>query len=165
MVGELGDEETRGFLYVKNKVKTGVMQLDVLNTPATIEIRHAKSKVTPVLYTDGRTVFSINVDLTVGIGDQSGTTNLTAPESTAALLSTAVTAVKSEIQAAVDKSKELDADVFGFGEYLNRKYPDQWKEMQEKWDELFKNITVNINVNAKADGSGRIDRPLVPEGA
>jgi spore germination protein KC len=152
-------------LCAKNKVKAGVLQVDVLDTPATVEIRKAKSKVTPLLYTDGRAEFNVNVELTVGLGDQSGTLNLSKPENTAAMLSAAEKAVKGEIQSAVDKSKELNADVFGFGEYLNRKYPDQWKEMKLKWDELYKNIIVNITVKTKADGSGRIKRPLVPEEA
>jgi spore germination protein KC len=165
MVGELGEQETRGYLYIKNKVKTGVLQLDVLETPATIEIRKAKSKVTPFLYTDGSVVFNVDVDLTVGLGDQSGSLNLAAPENTAAMLSAAEAAVKGEIQGAVEASKEFNADVFGFGEYLNRKYPDQWKELESEWDKLYKNVTVNITVEAKADGSGRITRPLVPEGA
>ncbi len=142
-----------------------MLQVDVLDTPATVEIRKAKSKVTPLLYTDGRAEFNVNVELTVGLGDQSGTLNLSKPENTAAMLSAAEKAVKGEIQSAVDKSKELNADVFGFGEYLNRKYPDQWKEMKLKWDELYKNIIVNITVKTKADGSGRIKRPLVPEEA
>lgn len=165
MVGELGEPETRGFLYIKNKVKTGVLQLDVLDTPATIEIRHAKSKVTPILYTDGSVVFNVDVNMAFGLGDQSGTLNLAAPDNTAAMISAAAAAVKDEIQSAVNKSKEMNADIFGFGEYLNRKYPDQWKSMETKWDEVYKSIAVNINIKAKADGSGRIDRPLVPEGA
>ncbi len=165
MVGEFGEDETRGLLFVKDKVKTGVMELRVMETPATIEIRNAKSKVTPVLYTDGRAVFNVDIELTVGLGDQTGTVNLAAPENASAMLSAAETAVKGEIESAVTKSKELNADVFGFGEYLNRKYPDQWKDMQESWDALYKNITVNIAVKVKADGVGRLDRPLVPEGA
>ncbi|NLT14730.1 MAG: Ger(x)C family spore germination protein, partial [Clostridiales bacterium] len=165
MVGELGENETRGLLYTQNKVKTGVLQLTIMDTPATIEIRHSKSKVTPVLYTDGKAVFNIDVKLKVGIGDQSGTANLAAPENASAICDAAEAAVKAEIEGAVAKSKELNADVFGFGEYLNRKYPDQWKDMQANWDERYRDITVHVTAEAKGNGSGRIDRPLVPEGA
>lgn len=162
MVGELGEDETRGLLLVKNKVKAGVLQLSVLDTPATVEIWHAKSKVTPVLYTDGKIQMQVEVKMKVGLGDQSGTVNLAAPNNMYAIASAAETAVKDEIQRAVEKSKELNADVFGFGEYLSRKFPDQWKEMEQNWDELYKTVNVNISVKAKADGSGRINKPLVP---
>jgi Ger(x)C family germination protein len=162
MVGELGRDETRGLLLVKNKSKTGVLQLNVLDTPATVEIRQAKSKVTPVLYTDGKIQMQVKVKLIVGLGDQSGTVNLSAPENANALISAVEAAVKSEIQSAVEKSKELNADVFGFGEYLNRKYPDKWREMEPIWDELYKNVNVNISIKVKTDGSGRINKPLIP---
>ncbi|NLA87192.1 MAG: Ger(x)C family spore germination protein [Clostridiales bacterium] len=165
MVGELSEVETRGLLFVKNKVKTGVFELKILNTPATIEIRKSRTKTQPVLYTDGRVMFNVDVNMTVGLGDQSGDLNLAAPENSHAMLSAVESAVKDEIKSAVEKSKELNADVFGFGEHLNRKYPDQWRDMRERWDEIYKNITVNTTVKVKADGGGRIDRPLVPEQA
>lgn len=165
MVGELDEDQTRGMLFVKSKVKTGVFQLNVLNTPTTIEIRKSKAKVNPVLYDDGTVVFNIEVQLTVGIGDQSGTVNLADPDNSAAVISASTDAVKKEIQSAFDKSKELNADIFGFGEYLNRKYPDQWKDMKEKWNELYQGVAVNIQVDCKTDGAGRIGTPLIPQGA
>lgn len=164
MVGELNEQETRGLLLVKNKVKTGVMQMNILDTPTTMEIRQAKSRVDPVLYTDGTTQFNVDIQMTTGLGDQSGTTNLSDPDNVPAMLRAVESVIKEEIVSAVTKSKEYDADIFGFGEYLNRKYPDQWKEMQNNWDELYKNISVNVTVKAKADGGGRIVKPLVPEG-
>jgi spore germination protein KC len=164
MVGTFDEKETRGLLFIENKVKTGVLLLPIKDTTATVEIREAKCKVKPVLYTDGTAAFNVEIDATVGLGDQTGTFNLADPENVNEMLGAAAAAIKEEVQKAVDKSKELGSDVFGFGEYLHRKYPEQWLEMQGKWDELYQNIKVNMTVNVKADGSGRIVMPLVPEG-
>lgn len=163
MVGEFDNKQARGLLFVQSKVKTGVLLVSVQDTTATIEIREAKSKVEPILYTNGMTEINVDIDATLGLGDQSGTLNLSSLENELEFLDASQTAIKDEIQSAVDKSKELNADVFGFGEYLNRKYPDQWKDMKDHWNELYKNIKVNITVKAKGDGSGRIVRPLIPE--
>ena len=162
MVGELDDRETRGLLFVKGKVKAGVLMVTVGDADATIEIRGAKCKVSPVLYTDGSSEFTVEEEVTVGLGDQSGAFNLSNPDNVPAMLEAAKGVIRDEIQSAVDKSKALDADIFGFGEYLNRKYPEQWKVMKEKWNELYKDIRVTINVKTKADGSGRTSRPLIP---
>lgn len=162
MVGEFDDKQSRGLLFVQGKVKTGVLLVTVQDVTATIEIREAKSKVEPILYTNGMAEFNVEIEATLGLGDQSGTFNLSDPENEAEILNASQTEIKNEIQGAVDKSKELDADVFGFGEHLNRKYPDQWKDMKDRWDELYKNIKVNITVKAKGDGSGRIIKPLLP---
>jgi spore germination protein KC len=163
MVGELGETETRGLLFVKNKVKSGVLIVNTNDVTATIEIRDAGSKVTPVLYADGSSEFIVEEDIIVGLGDQTGSFNLSNPDNVPVMLDATKAVIRDEIQSAVDKSKELDADIFGFGEYLNRKYPDQWKDMKPKWDELYKNIKVSITVKIKADGSGRTSRPLTPE--
>jgi Ger(x)C family germination protein len=162
MVGELNETETRGMLYVQEKVKTGVFLADIKGETATVEIRRAQCRVTPVLYTDGTAEFNITADVTVGLGDQSGTFNLSNPDNVVLMLNAASAIIKGEIKSAVDKSKELDADVFGFGEYIHRKYPDQWQDMKTKWDELYRSIRANITVNVRADGSGRTVRPLVP---
>jgi spore germination protein KC len=162
MCGELSETETRGLLFVKNKVKAGVIRLEVKGGTATVEIREASGKVTPVLYTDGTSEFNVTITTTVGLGDQSGTFNLSEPDNVQAMLDAARNAIRDEIRSAVDKSKELNADIFGFGEYLNRKYPGQWKQMKKKWDDLYKNVKINIDVKVKANGSGRIDKPLTP---
>lgn len=163
MVGEFDNKQSRGLLFVQGKVKTGVLLVTVQDVTATVEIREAKSKVEPILYTNGMAEFNVEIEATLGLGDQSGTFNLSEPDNEAAILDASRTVIKDEIQNAVDKSKELDADVFGFGEDLNRKYPNQWKDMKERWDELYKNIKVSITVKAKGDGSGRIIKPLIPE--
>jgi Ger(x)C family germination protein len=162
MVGELNEDQTRGMLWVKDKVKTGILRLDINEGTVSMEIRKAKGSVTPVLYDDGTMLFKVNIEMTSGIGDQSGAVNFSDPGMNPVLLEEAKKKVREEIQSAVDKSKELNADIFGFGEYINRKYPAQWKEMKNKWDELYKNINVEITVSAKSDGSGRIMMPLTP---
>ena len=51
----------------------------------------------------------------------------------------------------VDKmQREFKADVFGFGEMLNRKYPDHWDTVKGKWDEkYFPEAKIHIDVSAK----------------
>ncbi|SHH94673.1 spore germination protein KC [Sporobacter termitidis DSM 10068] len=165
MVGEMDETDTRGLLFVQGKVKNGVFLADIQGETATIEIRDGQCKVTPILYTDGTAEFNVREEVTVGLGDQSGTYNLADPEHTQDLLNASQAVIKSEIQQAVDKSKELEADVFGFGEYIYRKYPEQWNQMKDKWDELYKNIKVNVTVVAKGDGSGRTVKPIAPDEA
>lgn len=162
MVGELDVNETRGLLYVLNKVKTGVMEITIGDTRLTVEIRKARSKVKPVLYTDGSSMFHVEVEATVGIGDQSGTFNIADPDNIHEMVGAAAAEIEKEIMSAVSKSKELNADVFGFGDYLNRKYPSQWKELSKDWDARYPHIGVNVTVKAKADGSGRTHKPLAP---
>jgi spore germination protein KC len=64
--------------------------------------------------------------------------------------------VRSEIKAALKKGqKELKTDIFGFGFALYRKYPRLWhKEYEKKWQDLFPDVTINIDVRAKILNTG-----------
>jgi len=163
MVGELDKKETRGLLWVKGEVEAGILSVELMGVCAAAEIVSAKSRVNAELREDGTIFFRITVDEVQALGDQTGITNLAAPENLPALLEESERVIADEIQSALDQSWELQADIFGFGEYISRKYPDKWKDMEDNWDELYQKIEVEIEVNAKADGTGRTIMPLIPE--
>ncbi len=163
MVGTFDETETRGMLFIENKVKSGAITVELEDAVLTVEISKAQGSVNAHLYEDGSIRYDVRVNVTAGLGDQTGTFNAADPDNAPQFLHAVEDAVKNEIQSAVDKSKELDADVFGFGESLKRKYPDQWDALADKWDELYPEAAVDISVEARADGSGRISMPLVPE--
>ena len=114
----------------------------------------------PVLYEDGSVEYNIEVYVTVGLGDQTGSINLADAENVTKFLAAVEDGIKSEIQSVVDQTKKLNADVFGFGEAIRMKYPDQWKDMEDNWDAIFPQVVVNSTVKAKSDGSGAITEPL-----
>ena len=64
--------------------------------------------------------------------------------------------------AALNKAQELNADVFGFGEALHRKYPKQWKELEKDWDEIFPELEVEIVVETQVSRSGISIKPIIP---
>ena len=163
MVGKFDETQTRGLLFIQNRVKAGVLILNVEDAEITAEIRKASSHVKAYYYEDGTAKFEIEVSVVLGLGDQTGTFNIADPDNAPQLMAAGEEAIKNEIQSAVDKSKELNADVFGFAEYIKRKYSDQWEYVSENWDSLYPNISVEITVTAKPDGSGRISVPLIPE--
>jgi Ger(x)C family germination protein len=162
MIGHMDLQQTRGTLYVLDKVQTGTMTVKFKDAAAAAEIRQSKSKVKLSLKKDGGVKAEIQVRQTVGIGDQKGTLNIANAENIPVLLKESEKTVKEEIMAAIDKAKELGADVFGFGKSIYRKYPRKWKEIEENWEEVFREMETVVKVKSKADGSGRIMRPIAP---
>ena len=155
-------QQAGGTLYVLDKVQTGTMTVKFKDAAAAAEIRQSKSKVKLSLKKDGGVKAEIQVRQTVGIGDQKGTLNIANAENIPVLLKESEKTVKEEIMAAIDKAKELGADVFGFGKSIYRKYPRKWKEIEENWEEVFREMETVVKVKSKADGSGRIMRPIAP---
>jgi spore germination protein KC len=162
MVGDFGKDETKGLLLAIGKFKTGIMNVEALGTSASVEIRSAKSKIKPELKKDGSVKVTVEIEEIVGLGDQTGTVNLSEAENSGALYEAAKHETEKFIWRAVDKSRELNADVFGFGESVGRKYPKEWKELEKKWGEKYKDIEVEIVVKVKGDGNGRLNAPLIP---
>jgi len=45
-----------------------------------------------------------------------------------------------------DVQKGMDADVIGFARAFHKRYPYQWKKAQDRWDEVFRDIEVTLEV-------------------
>jgi spore germination protein KC len=65
-------------------------------------------------------------------------------------------AIRGEILAAFEKARELDADIFGFGDAVYQRYPKEWESMKDRWDEIFPDIELEISIQAKLRLMGRI---------
>jgi spore germination protein KC len=89
--------------------------------------------------------------------DQQGTTDLSTPEALRSLGRRHATVVKNEIRAAIDKAREYRADIFGFGEAIGRKFPQEWKELESRWDEAFQELEIESECEI-ADITGRPDQ-------
>ena len=59
---------------------------------------------------------------------------------------------------------KLHADIVDFSKEFYRKYPKQWKVVENHWDEVFSEVEVNINVKAHIRREGYINKPgALPE--
>jgi spore germination protein KC len=68
--------------------------------------------------------------------------------------------IKSQVVAAVEKSFSLDADVFGFGDAVHRKYKKEWKDLKPRWDEIYPRIEVVVKVKTHLNEIGDVSKAL-----
>ncbi len=164
LVGELGKDETRGLLWVNDKVKSGIIKVKCPSGPenVSLEIIHAGSKVTPEIK-DKKVYFKIKVKEKGNIGDQECFEDLALPSAMQALEKEEAEVIRGEIMSAFKKAKELNADIFGFGEMLHQRYPKQWKSMEKDWDDIFQTIELQVSVETRLELTGQINRPVSPE--
>jgi len=163
VVGELNRSETRGYLWVMNKVKSGTMRVDVNDKKATLEIVKGTSKVTPSIAKDGTITFKIAVKQSCTIANQTGKENVSKERNVKLIKTASEKLIKDEIESAISKAKELDSDIFGFGESINRLDSKKWKKLEGNWDEEFKKVKVEISVETTVNGAGRLAEPDYPE--
>ncbi|WP_308639479.1 Ger(x)C family spore germination protein [Paenibacillus silvisoli] len=65
------------------------------------------------------------------------------------------------VQALVEKvQKQYKADVLGFGEYIHREHPYQWKELRSDWTTLFPRLRVTVKVELKVKDPGQTNSSI-----
>lgn len=164
MVGKFDFKEGRGLLWVLGEVKTGIILVSCEEgEQIALEIIRSNGKIKPSIV-DNTLKITIEITEEGNLGEQQCTLDLTTPEAWSNLEKKQAEEIRQEILAAVKKAKELNTDVFGFGEAFHRKYPALWKEQLEKnWDEFFPDIEVEVIVEAKLRKSGMINKPGIPQ--
>ena len=163
MVGKMNHDEVRGLLWVLGKVKSGVIIVPSPNKQgkAILEIVKAKSKVKPEMK-DGRIVMNISIKEESSLSEQTTTENLATDKALEKLQEASAEVIRQEIMAAFNKSRELKADIFGFGEMIHKKYHKEWKTIEDKWDEIYQTIELKIEVDSKIIKTDLLKKPVSP---
>lgn len=163
LVGELTGSEARGLLWVIDKIKSGIIVIDCHNgeSKMSLEIIRASSKIIPEIQ-DDRVHIQVKIKEEGHIGDQECPSELTL-EDIISIEEMKASVIRSEVISALEKAQELNTDIFGFGDAVHRKYPKEWKELENQWDDIFPEIEVDIIVKAKVRRSGILIKPVSPK--
>lgn len=162
MVGMLNKMETRGLLWGTNKVRNGVVVLNMPNGKDNINVMttRASSKMIPEIK-DGKPSIRIEIKQEGDLQEQTSSKDLSTPKAFGMLQNLEENAIRKEVIASLEKAKELNADIFGFGDVIYKHYPKAWSNMEKNWDEIFKDIHVDVNVDARLRRTGRITKPIM----
>lgn len=166
LVGWLDPTETRGLLFVENKVRSGIINIpNPLDRNKKVAVRMMRSSgKKDVRVRDGKLVFIIDIKEEGDLADQQGSGDLTTPEMVGKLQEETEKAIEKEIRdAAQVAQKKYKCDIFGFGEVVHRKYLDYWKQVKDNWEEEFSRIPVEIKVVSRIRRSGLVKNPAKPE--
>lgn len=160
-VGQLDNAETRGLLWVIDEVKSGIIEVDCPdgNHKVGLEIYHAQSNIIPEIQ-DNKIYIKVKIHEEGNIGEQQCPENLVTPPAFEFLKKEKAAVIEGEIRAALHKARELNSDIFGFGEAIHQHYPKEWKDLEKRWDEIFPSIDVEIMVETEIRASGQITKPV-----
>jgi spore germination protein KC len=162
LVGWLDETETRGMLWVAGKVQRGVVLIPAPgqpDRPVAVRITRASSRIIPEAGPDGIPSIMVRVKEEGCVETVVDEPDLPQLAVTRQMEAQKEAAIKLEISAALAKARSLNADVFGFGEAIRRKFPKEWRRLGPEWDRLFSTLKVNVVVEARIRHSGSVDRP------
>ena len=165
MAGQLDDVETRGYTWINNEQGRRLFEIGNIgetNTRTATQIEGSKTKIIPQLI-NGKPAILIKVNATAKIYTQDGCKDLDSLDTIKDLEKMLEEEIKSEIKACLDKTlKEYKTDIFGFGEKIHRKYPKEWKRLEDNWEDALDDLKVITEVNVKIKGTGLIIDTIKP---
>ena len=161
MVGRLAGDETFGFLLLTDQLKSGALCVDGLGGTTDLEITSARSSIKE--YWDGRgfgAAIRINVDCWVVASTSA--VYVDKAENLAAIGDIARVELADMAQKAILKARELNSDIFGFGERAYQHHYSQFNSLSGGWDAEFQRMPISIEIEVVVTGSGASQQTLKP---
>lgn len=161
MVGWFSEREVRGWHWITGRAFRATL---VLSAPddeeklLTVEVTSSSAKIEPgVEGNDAR--MKVTVKAEGRVQDETGPEDLTTEsELTRSLNRRMAQVIRSDMEMAIAKAKELRSDVFGFGYSIYRTRYKDWKRLEEHWDEIFPTMPVELHVEARIRRTGLITK-------
>lgn len=150
LVGWLDEEEAKGYNYIRGDVKSTSLIIPCKEKEnATIEILSANKEI-KLKMEHGKPQIDLNIRLEGNVSDAQCSIDFSNPQSFLKLEKKTEKRLIEIIEKALNKAqKEYEADIFGFGEVINRKNPKYWEKVEKDWDKEFADLKVNVKATIK----------------
>lgn len=159
LTGWLDPMKTRGYLWVRGKIKSGIITIPCPGQEdklISLEIKKAKSSIKPYL-DEGKMKYRIEVSVESTIGDQMCDKDFSNPETIKLIEEAQQKKVTEEIEPILEEAqKNLRLDILGLGEATMHKFPKEWKELKENWEAEFPDAEIQLQVKSKINHTGLI---------
>ncbi|MCK8828482.1 Ger(x)C family spore germination protein [Natroniella acetigena] len=154
--GFLDKRETRGRNWVVGRVVSAIIVLEwEEDQKLSVEILRTNSSIEPE-FRDGRLVIKVEIETEGNLGEQQTAVDFTKLDRWYSLEKKLVNSIENEIKDIIELAQqEFRADIFGFADEVYRKYPQEWRRIEDEWEDEFASLEVVVDVEAK------IRRPFI----
>lgn len=157
LVGWLDYHQTRGLLWLKDKITVGEITVPSPSEPdkkISIDITRGSTRVEP--FYDGQNIwFDVQMNLDGALLEQQSTEELTDEPIFTAIENSTARAIEANARSVIELAKyDYGVDVFGFGQAFHRKYKEAWPALKDEWNEAFISADINLKVEAHIRRTG-----------
>ena len=156
MVGTLTEAETRGVLWLRDEIKGYTVSVEIEDEEGLVSLNPVSARVSliPQIH-DEKWKMTVNVATEGAIVQNETNLDFSDPKLLKKVESAYQKSIEKRIQEVLNQIQhELHADVVDFSKEFYRKYPKQWKAVENHWDEVFSEVEVNINVEGSYSQGG-----------
>ncbi|MBD2866477.1 Ger(x)C family spore germination protein [Paenibacillus oceani] len=155
LVGWLNEEESKGYNYIVNRVKSTV---GVLPCPGggqmDVEVIRTKTKLSGKLV-NGKPEITLDIRIDQNVGEVACNIDISDLDTLNRMDREGEKKIKSIVEKTVQRAqKKYKADIFGFGEAIRRSNPKEWERLQKDWEQIFPKVPVHYNIQVTTLGTG-----------
>ena len=158
-IGEMGDIETEIYNILTGRYKSSYVTYYFSPTPDDpITVMQEQNKKPKIKIDTSGDVPKISLNVYLEADFLSSTPELAVEQHLDTFSAEASEELKSEIEEFLIKTKEMNADIVGFGSYAKRNFLDQNDFEAYKWKEKYKNAQFDVNVDFQVRRTGLVVR-------
>jgi spore germination protein KC len=167
LIGWASPEETRGLAWLRNEMGNAIIVLsDIGEEKQKLSVELDSTKVKTKAEVTGE-IPSIDIEIKTksDISEIDVPSDMSIDELKDVVKKEAEREIRREITLGLDKvQKEFKSDVLGFGRAVHIANKREWYSgIEEKWDELFPQVTVNISISVEVESATLYQEPIKVE--
>lgn len=165
LIGWFDVAESKGYNYIMGNLKRTAGRLACPSGKGTVvaEIRRIKTK-TNVSFKHKKPHVAVHVRGEANIAEVDCDINLNDPQSIHKIEHRMNEVIEKLMKLSVTSAqKKYNADVFGFGQAINRADKDAWKALYDDWNEQFAKLPVTVNSEVKIRNLGTLHNSYIQE--
>lgn len=156
LIGRLDNNEAHGYIWAQGDVKRCNMKVSEDSSRSMLHIAELKTKRKISFGENDEIELDLTVNASNNIAEIEGFKDLNPQELVDHLKILSEKEIEERIMETFKKSQDLNADILGISSTIQKYHPKKWDKIKDKWDEIYPNIKININVISKIVGSGQI---------
>ncbi|ETI68642.1 Ger(x)C family spore germination protein [Neobacillus vireti] len=156
MVGWLSDKETRGILWPRNEMKSGIITIRTNGETGYVSLNLLRSnnQLMPKIM-NGKWSIRVKTDADLEVIQNTSNLSLLHSKSLKEVERKVVQEIEDREKLALSKTQEkLNADIFGFAEAFQRKYPRIWRRKSSEWKEIFPKVDITFETKVNIIRTG-----------
>ena len=161
MIGKMTEKATRGVLWLRDEMEAYTVTVEPKGVSGEITLNPVSAHVKMIPQIQNEKWKMLVRVTTEGAVIENGTNLLlSSPQSIKNVEKEFEKVIKKRIELALQEVQhKMKVDILGFGEEFHRKYPKQWKQIKNRWDQVYPEVEVNIDVEGHIRRQGYITKP------
>jgi len=161
MISLISDKLARGILWINNELRNYTETFKVTDSGGVISLQSISTRLSLKPKIKGDQWFmTIKARSEGSIVQDSSSLNPLNAKTLARMNDAFEKSIKDRVQLTLAKVQhDMKADVFQFATLYHRKYPKQWAQSKDKWDEQFPKVKVKIELDTHILRTGVINFP------